>query len=616
MNNKKNRIVLTVFFLLAGIFIHVSSHTIKVSEYGIRPNNKENSIPLLKKLLEDNKNHKSLTLIFERGRYDFYADPVSQSNDKARIAFDLELMKNVTIDGDSADFIFHGKVMPFYIYKSSNIHLKNFNIDWDRPYNSQAKIIKTTDGYMDVLIDKKEYPYEIVNDSIWFLGEGWRKGIVPQYTNLYDEDTKNIIYQTRDRPLGNDLYNAKVSCLGENVVRFHFKPLIKPKNGTIVVFFHGTYITNGIEVKESIDTKLENIKIYHTLSCGVHGYKSENISLLNVHIINNETKGRAFSTIADATHFNGCKGHILFDNCSVSGAGDDFMNIHGMYAKVSKILDSKTVMVAPNGRYIGFDPKANAWALDSATMQRNYKLRVMTQHPQYDEKNKLEGYILTFDRSIIGKVKTGDLLENKDRTPTLTVRNCKMLKKNRARSILVTTPANILIENNYFSSAGAAILIEGDTDLWFESGAVKNVVIRNNVFEDCYTSGNNILDNPWGWGEAVISITPSVRPSGDDFPAYHHNICIEKNIFRHYDYSILFARSVNNLSFINNELIKTSTYPQFYRKTNLYLDGCRKVKVGGNRFSNDFPGKNITIKHMRLTDISQFGTKLTITEEK
>ncbi len=614
MNNKKNRIILTFFLLIAGTSIHAGSHTVKVSEYGIRPNTKENTIPLLKKLLEDNKNHKSLTLIFERGCYDFYAEPTNDG--KPTIAFDLELMKNITVDGDSADFIFHGKVMPFHIYKSSNIHLKNFNLDWDRPYNSQGKIIKTTDEYMDVTIDRDEYPYEIVNDSIWFLGEGWRKGIVPQYTNLYDEDTKDIVYQTRDRPLGNDLYNAKVSNLGENVVRFHFEPLIKPKNGTIVVFFHGTYITNGIEVRESTNTKLENINIYHTLSCGVHGYKSENISLRNVHIINNDAKGRAFSTIADATHFNGCKGHIIFDNCSVSGAGDDFMNIHGMYAKVTKIVDTKTVMVAPNGRYIGFDSKANAWVLDSATMQRNYEIKVMTQHPQYDEKNKLEGYILTFDRPIIGKVKIGDLLENKDRTPTLTVRNCKMLKKNRARSILVTTPANILIENNYFSSAGAAILIEGDTDLWFESGAVKNVLIRNNVFEDCYTSGNNIIDNPWGWGEAVISITPSVRPSGNDFPTYHHNIRIEKNVFKHYDYSILFARSVNNLSFINNELIKTNTYPQFYRKTNLYLDGCRNVKVGGNRFSDDFPGKNITTKHMRLTDITQFGTKLTITEDK
>ena len=33
--------------------------------------------------------------------------------------------------------------------------------------------------------------------------------------------------------------------------------------------------------------------------------------------------------------------------------------------------------------------------------------------------------------------------------------NCRMLKQNRGRSILVTTPAKVLIENNYFHIAGA-----------------------------------------------------------------------------------------------------------------------------------------------------------------
>lgn len=608
---------LMVLFLSGSVYgMSAEDHTIRVSDLGIIPNTKENIIPLLDKILKKNKDKNGLRLVFENGRYDFYAEGIENGIEKTTIAFDLEQMENVTIEGNGADFIFHGRVMPFRIQRSKNIYLRNFNIDWDRPYNSQAKIIKASDHYVDMEIDPKEYPYEIVNDTIWFLGEGWRRKIVPQYTNLYDEKTKDIIFQTRDRPLGDSLYNAKVTLLGEGRVRFHFKPLIKPKPGTIIVFFHATYLTNGIDIKESANTRLENINIYHTLSCGVHGYKSENISLNNVHIISNDKKDRAFSTIADATHFNGCKGHILFEGCSVSGAGDDFMNIHGMYAKILNIINNHCVLVAPNPRYIGFDPGANAWALDSATMQRIYELKVLKQQPEYDTQDKLIGYIITFDKSILGKLQKGDLLENKDRVPTLTVRNCKMLKKNRARSILVTTPSEVLIENNYFNSAGAAILIEGDADTWFESGAVKNVIIRNNVFEDCYTSGNNIIDNPWGWGEAVISITPSVRPSGIDTSAYHRNIKIEKNVFRHYDYALLFARSVDGLSFTYNKLIKTDSYPQFYRETNLYLDGCRNVKVGKNNFSDDFPGKNITIKNMRFSDVYQYGDKLLITEDK
>lgn len=153
------------------------------------------------------------------------------------------------------------------------------------------------------------------------------------------------------------------------------------------------------------------------------------------------------------------------------------------------------------------------------------------------------------------------------------------------------------------------MLIEGDTDLWFESGAVGDVTIRNNVFEDCYTSGNNIIDGPWGWGEAVISVSPSFRPQSADAKAYHRNIRIEGNTFRHFDYAVLFARSVEGLVFSRNRLERTRTYEPFYRPYNLFLDGCRKVRVEDNAFGPDFPGHNIAIEHMRPSEITQRGDR-------
>ena len=191
----------------------------------------------------------------------------------------------------------------------------------------------------------------------------------------------------------------------------------------------------------------------------------------------------------------------------------------------------------------------------------------------------------------------------------LRIRQLRMLKQNRGRSILVTTPAKVRIEHNYFRSAGAAVLIEGDTELWFESGAVGNVVIRDNLFEDCYTSGNNLIDAPWGWGEGVISISPSFRPADETTPAYHRNIRIKRNTFRHFDYAVLFARSVEGLTFSRNTLERTRTFKPFYRPWNLCLDGCRKVRIGRNRLSPDFPGRNIRIDHMRASEIIQPGAR-------
>lgn len=110
--------------------------------------------------------------------------------------------------------------------------------------------------------------------------------------------------------------------------------------------------------------------------------------------------------------------------------------------------------------------------------------------------------LLHFREPIAGRIAAGNILENATLCPRLTVRNCRMLKQNCGRSILVTTPAKILIENNYFRSAGAAILIEGDTDLWFESGAVCDVTIRNQPLRGLLHLGKQHHRRPLGLGRS------------------------------------------------------------------------------------------------------------------
>jgi len=572
---------------------------IDVTEYGILPHSSQNITPIIRKILKENTH--AFTLQFPPGRYDFWPSHLEEKLFQAAVAFDLTRKTDVTIDGGGASFVFHGRMMPFKIEQAQNIQLKNFNIDWDRPFISQGRVVGVNDKWVDMEIDPKFYPYEITGDSIFFIGEGWRSPITKNYNNLYDPIKKEIVYQTRDNPLG-ALSGAKVSALGNNIVRFHFKLAYKPAIGTFVAMYHGAYITDGILLLNTKDTYLENIDIFHTLSCGVSGYRSENIHLKGVNILANETKGRVFSTLADATHFNGCKGLITIDGTTISGAGDDFTNVHGMYAPVTDVLDDTSVLVAPNGRYIGFDAGEVAWIVDTLDMQRKMEYRVKSQEP-IKKGEQLIGYKITFELPHHFKIKKGNLLENKDRNPDVFIRNCHILKKNRARGALITTAGKVVIEHNYFNTAGAAILIEGDTDLWFESGATSDVLIRNNVFENCYTSGNNIVDAPWGWGEGVISITPSFRPKDNQQP-YHRNIRIEQNVFKHFDYAILYARSVDGLTFTNNCLQHTHNYQPFYRKTNLFLDGCKNVQVSGNTFDASFLGKNITIWHMDKKDVS------------
>jgi len=577
---------------------------IQVADSGLMPNSRLNVEPVIRKWLRGHRDE-PIQLVFPAGRYDFWPHHHDEHLFAPAVAFDLTGMKRVSITGEGTEFVFHGRMMPFRIDHAADILLKGFSIDWDRPFISQGQIISVTDSCVDMAIDSRAYPYEVVGDSIFFVGEGWRSPITKNYNNLYDKDTKDIVYQTRDNPLGG-LPNAPVSNLGPDRVRFHFQPQVKPEVGTYVALYHGAYITDGILLLNSERIRVEDVTIYHTLSCGVSGYRSTDITLKNVQIVANETKGRVFSTVADATHFNGCKGTIVLDGITITGAGDDFTNVHGMYAPVASVSDDQSVLLKPNSRYIGFDEGEMAWVIDTVTMQRKDSIRVVKQEAIWKD-GKVDAYRVVFDRAHGGAVSAGDLLENADRNPTVYIRNCRILKKHRARGVLVTTASKVVIEDNYFNTAGAAILIEGDTDLWYESGGVRDVLIRNNVFENCYTSGNNIVDSPWGWGEGVITITPSIRPTRPDFPAFHRHIQIVGNTFKHYDHAILYARSVSGLVFARNRLSRTFDYEPFYRPIGIFLDGCKEVMLQDNQLDGDFLGKTVHFEHMRKLEIRQRG---------
>lgn len=41
-----------------------------------------------------------------------------------------------------------------------------------------------------------------------------------------------------------------------------------------------------------------------------------------------------------------------------------------------------------------------------------------------------------------------------------------------------------IIEHNVFQNAGAAILIDGDSNNWFESGSTNDIIIRENKFDN------------------------------------------------------------------------------------------------------------------------------------
>jgi hypothetical protein len=195
------------------------------------------------------------------------------------------------------------------------------------------------------------------------------------------------------------------------------------------------------------------------------------------------------------------------------------------------------------------------------------------------------------------EAKVGDALENLTWSPDVTIRN-NDFDSNRARGLLVSTPGRVVIENNRFQSSGSAILIAGDANAWYESGAVRDVIIRGNEFgEACHSS-------PYQFGEGIISILPEIPKPELGLP-FHRNIRIEDNTFRPSDYPVLYAKSVDGLSFSGNRLIRSRHHePVHPRKATLTFEYCRHVRVDGNRFEGDVLGRNIVLKATPPAELS------------
>jgi hypothetical protein len=189
-------------------------------------------------------------------------------------------------------------------------------------------------------------------------------------------------------------------------------------------------------------------------------------------------------------------------------------------------------------------------------------------------------------------------VENVDWFPRVHFKN-NIVRNNRARGSLFTTPKSIIVEDNTFETiAGSAILLAGDANGWYESGACHDVLIRNNTFK-------NNLTSRFQFTEAVISIFPEIPDLAGQTEYYHRNVRIEGNTFDTFDVPLLFAISTKGLSFTNNRISYNDDYPG-WGKPPFILRRCSDVEVINNTVSNaPEPWSKSNIFDQHLTPVGE-----------
>jgi hypothetical protein len=595
--------------------LHAKGRYVNAKDYGLQEG--IDNTPALMRALDACKYQNASKLIIPKGIYDIYPEKAYEvyrniaNNDdgKKKIVFLLDGFRNLEIDGMGSAFICHDLMVPFDVSNSKNITIKNLSINWKTPFYLQANVItvypESNAFDMEIL---KECAYEIQGDNLIYSNKktektnGWYFMAPPMQKDVIWEQNINwnIWYDpTTKAPAFCDenttrlcTWNFKLNKpavakeLRKNVVRLTNASDELPKIGWVMVC-QGVLTKNrlspAIHISHCKDILVENVTVHHASGMAFIAERTENITLQKYKVILPKNSERLVTTTADASHFAGCKGLIVLDSCIFENMLDDGTNVHGVYAEVKSLVDDYTVgMSRGHSQQQGFD---FAQAGEKIQLVNRLTLKPYASLVVVRVKNVNDFYFeVTFKEKITDILKAESVAENISCQPNVIIRNC-IVRQNRARGILISTAGKVLVENNKFIKCTyAGVMTAGDANYWFESGPVKNLIIRNNLFED---QGLCVGNAP------ILSFEPQVGNQIDTTWYYHQNIVFENNTINTFSRILVQARSVKNFIFRNNEINKSLNYPSASDDGPVFdFSGCSDVLIDNNKYNW---GKKATI---------------------
>lgn len=556
-------------------------------DYGILPNQDIDCTQAFYSMLAE---HKANTcFILEQGTYhfsskealrgDYYISNTDVENPR-HLSVLLKDMKNIIIDGNGSYFIYDGQTIPFTVDHCDTVTLKNITIDWTIPLSAEGFIVDACSEWTDIKIDNSLFPHFIKDNWLYFKGENWES----PYGSFcqFDQTTKKVAYGTADL-----FQSTTQEQLEDGTIRFYgsFNPV--PTPGNYGVLRHNRRLHPGIFLNQSSNLHLEHITIHNTGGLGILAQFCENLSFDYVRFEANRERGRQIvSGHDDGLHLSNNRGEITVEHCSFYGLMDDPINVHGTTVKITEVIDTHTL----KGTFVHYQAvDFDCWAESGHTVSFIDHLSMASRGTGQVRSFKLLSpteFIIGFNTPIPDTFKVGDALENLTNSPSLVCRN-NYFGSCRARGVLVSTPKKVLIENNVFESAGSAILIAGDANFWYESGACNDVLIRGNHFSDC------CMTSMYQFCNGIISICPEI-PQPELHKPFHRNIKITENTFQSFDYSIVYALSVKSLEFSHNKIIRSYVYePMGLKNHMINLAYCSDITFKSNHLIGNVLGQDV-----------------------
>lgn len=455
-------------------------------------------------------------------------------NEKKSVAIRIFRTKNISVVGEkNAEILMEGKTIYLVIDQSRDVEIEGLAFDYLHPTVGEFRVTARSGNTLDVSVPK-EISYTVRDGKLTWTGPGWSFPL-GGFIKFFNPDSGTF---------SNGNFNSagtQIEELSPGKLRIRYNAGAPNLNvGQVLQNRDITRDCVGFLQRESKNIRWSDCKIYAIHGMGVVSMFSENISFDKLFVQPRKNSERTNVAWADILHFSGCKGVINITNSLLSCSHDDAVNVHGTHLRVVERVNDNTLIVRfMHNQTFGFQaffPDDEVEFVHGKSLQA-FGENTVSKVEMLDERR----IKLTFKNPVPKKFEPEDAVENVTWTPSVNISNVTV-RNIPTRGFLVTTRRPVVIEKCTFERTGmSAILVEDDASGWFESGPVKNMIIRKNKFIEC--------------AEPVININPHALAGN---APVHKNIRIENNTFKLVGNKAIRSHHAENVTESGNNLPKSA----------------------------------------------------------
>ncbi|HEX2949773.1 MAG TPA: right-handed parallel beta-helix repeat-containing protein [Armatimonadota bacterium] len=544
-------------------------YEIRVSDYGLHEGGEYDCIEPIRRALMQCQGHPGARVIFPKGKFHIHG---SNEPNSSGLLFDVENCQDLEIVGDGTELIGHGFTSSFRFSECHGLHVSGLTLDWEPVEFCHGRVVQEYNGMVDFEI----LPPHRVDDFSFIKG-------------ILEYDPIRRAFAHRAYEWTNYRQGIAATVVGPNRLRVDMTGIdingtTLQQPGTHFLLRQQVYGGNAFDVSRSSNVTFENMMFYSTPGFAFHAGDCHDIRLKNLSVRIRPGTGRIMSITSDATHFSCCNGTIQIENCDFEGMGDDAINIHGVYLRVTQKVNERTVIATGNGRAPGKVPSAgDVIELTSGETMLPYDNAVI----KHAERSGTMDVRIEFTDPLPAALQINDMLGNLSHISTVRVNHCSV-RNNRARGFLIQTRDAIIEENTFQSCTGAGIHVTCDNYYWYESIGCRDVVVRHNSFIDC--------NRGVGMQEGAINVYAhcpnGLREYSTRAPfggvGVHQRITIEENYIRGTDNAAIHVASTDGVTIRGNLIDRPCENPNFAEGEGvIYLQNTNNAAIENNTLVPD-----------------------------